>query len=234
MPDEKRFDPFRPPQPQIPGVAAVVVEERAAATSEPESPIQSPPKKNGWRVAATLGGVLILSAFIGWWSHKSRSGNGTSGSAASAPVLDAAANDVQTAQNLPVGPGEIATTEELSKPWSAKQFLFHNPLTDSTLPAMVVRLPGGSYWGFSVREPYGNCKIELVTDLQKLQSDYNFTASHPMLGDPCDRSVFDLTLYGTAPSGLVRGEIVQGPAIRPPVAIEIRVTDHRVFADRME
>lgn len=118
--------------------------------------------------------------------------------------------------------------------WSAKRFLFRNPLTSETVPAMVVRLPGGGYWGFSLREPYGSCDMEFVTDLEKLQSYYNFRANHPMVGDPCDRSVFDLAEYGTAPSGLVRGEVAQGTAIRPPLAIEIRTNGDKVQAVRME
>ncbi len=51
-------------------------------------------------------------------------------------------------------------------------------------PAMVVRLPGGAYWGFSMREPFGDCQLELVTDLKKLKTAYNFRADHPMVADP--------------------------------------------------
>ena len=124
----------------------------------------------------------------------------------------------------------------MKDPWSAKRFLFRDPLSAESLPALVVRLPGGDYWGFSLREPFGTCELEFVTDLQKLQSEYNFRASHPMVGDPCNHTVYDLTKYGGGSSNddLVRGLIVQGTGIRPPMAIEIRVEGKDILAARME
>lgn len=234
MPDYKKPDPFRPSQPQIPGVATVLVEEQPPAPPPVEAPEPVPQRKNAnWIVVAVCSAVAV-GAILGWWTLSSSSRNSGSETATSAPAAEAAPSASQPAANLPVGPGEIATTEELSKAWSAKRFLFHNPLTDETLPAMVVRLPGGSYWGFSLREPYGTCEMEFVTDLQKLQTFYNLNAAHPMVGDPCDHSVFDLTHYGNAPGGLVRGEIAAGPAIRPPVAIEIATRGNKVIAARIE
>jgi hypothetical protein len=76
--------------------------------------------------------------------------------------------------------------------------------------------------------------LEYVTDLQKLDTEYHYRASHPMVGDPCNRTVFDLTRYGNAPGGLVRGEIAQGAGVRPPVAIEIRKRGKEILAERME
>ena len=99
---------------------------------------------------------------------------------------------------------------------------------------MVVRLPGGVYWGFSLVEPYGSCEMEFVTDMEKLRTDYGFRASHPMVGDPCNRAVFDLTRYGSGPAGLVRGEIAHGAAVRPPMAIEIQVRGKQVLAQKIE
>lgn len=235
MPNEKRFDPFKPPQPLIPGVAANVPLEQVEPSHTVYTPEQDRPRKIGRWIAAIAGSVLLVAALFGWWSHTLSATNiAFSPAAVSNTSTGTAISASQPAENLPIGPGEIASTEELSKAWSAKRFLFRNPLTSETVPAMVVRLPGGGYWGFSLREPYGTCDMEFVTDLQKLQSYYTFRASHPMVGDPCDRSVFDLMQYGTAPSGLVRGEIAQGTAIRPPVAIEIRTNGNQVLAVRME
>ena len=47
----------------------------------------------------------------------------------------------------------------------------------------------------------------LVTDPRVLQSEYDFSANHPMVGDPCTHTVYDLLHYdGGAPDGgLVRG-----------------------------
>jgi hypothetical protein len=55
-----------------------------------------------------------------------------------------------------------------------------------------------------------------------------------MVGDPCNHAVFDLTRYGSGPNGLVRGEIKQGAAVRPPIAIEIETKGKRLLAVRME
>jgi hypothetical protein len=231
--NEKRFDPFKPSQPQIPGVAPIPSEEEGVPSEVPEIAEKTAPGKKGRWIVAAVGCALTIAALFGWWSHAaSSSTNNTVSPATAAPTSVSGA--VQPAEVLPVGPGEIATTEELSKTWSAKEFLFRNDFTSETFPAMVVRLPAGGYWGFSLREPFGNCDLEYVTDLNRLQTYYNFHADHPMVGDPCDRSVFDLTHYGTAPKGLVRGEIEQGTAIRPPLAIEISTRGDQVLAVRAE
>ena len=188
-------------------------------------------------VGLTLAGALATAFFLFKGSHKSsvapaassvEPATATANSAApppDGPPLDA---------RIPVGPGLIATTNELTKPWSAKRFYFRDPVSRKPVPAMVVHLPGGTFWGFSLREPYGECEMEFVPDAKKLQRNYNFSATYPMVGDPCNKTVFDLTRYGNAPSGLVRGEIEQGPAWRPPMAIEIRVQDNQIIAVRME
>ena len=99
---------------------------------------------------------------------------------------------------------------------------------------MIVHLPGGTYWGFSLREPYGTCEMEWVTDLQKLETEYKYRAKHAMVADLCNHSVFDLTRYGSGPNGLVRGEIKQGAAVRPPIAIEIETKGKHLLATRIE
>jgi hypothetical protein len=140
------------------------------------------------------------------------------------------------AESLPLGPGIVTSTAELPDAWSAKRFMFRSPLFVDPQPAMVVRLPGGQYWGFSLREPFGNCELKYVTDLQKLKSDYGYRAAHPMVVDPCTQTVYDLMQYagGADDGGLVRGAIVQGAGVRPPMAIEIRVEGKEVRAVRME
>jgi hypothetical protein len=101
---------------------------------------------------------------------------------------------------------------------------------------MVVHLPRGEYWGFSLVEPFGTCQLEFVTDLDKLKADYGYRAEHPMVGDPCNHTVYDLLRYGGGASNddLVRGVIVQGNGIRPPMAIEIKVQGNNVVAGRSE
>jgi len=141
---------------------------------------------------------------------------------------------VAAAPEMPVGPGEIGTTDEIPDVWSAKQFEFQNALTHERVRAMVVHLPDGTYWGFSLREPFGHCYLEYVTDFQILQNKYNFRADHPMVGDPCNLGVFDLLRYGPGLSGVVRGEMVQGSGLRPPMAIEMKVDNHKLIAVQSE
>lgn len=101
---------------------------------------------------------------------------------------------------------------------------------------MVVRLPGGDMWGFSLREPFGECELQYVTDLKVLEIDYGFHAQHPMVVNPCTRAVYDLMRYGGgAPNGgLVRGEIVAGSGVRPPMAIEMSTRGREIIAVRGE
>ncbi|MGA8224115.1 MAG: hypothetical protein WB780_20885 [Candidatus Acidiferrales bacterium] len=180
----------------------------------------------------TLVGALVLGGAVAWWSHSSSAKE-------PAPVAEAepAAKPVEPpkpVEKLAVAPGEVATTDELAKPWSSKRFIFRDSSTGRETPAVVVHLPGGTYWGLSLREPFGSCEMEYVTDLGKLDTEYHYRAAHPMVGDPCNKTVFDLTKYVTVPSGLVRGEIAQGAGVRPPMAIEIRTQGKRVMAVRME
>jgi hypothetical protein len=122
----------------------------------------------------------------------------------------------------------------LAKPWAARKFNFKDQLTGELTPAMVVHLPNGAYWSFSLNAPFGTCKLEYVADLGKLERNYGYKSDHPMVVDPCSRAVYDLSRYGAGPNGLVRGEIVQGAGVRPPVAIEVRVDGNNIVAVRTE
>ncbi len=239
MPDEKKFDPFKPQQPSIPGVSSEPKPDRPA-TPPPSSPSGAPETAPAARppillIGMAAGAVLIVGVGLFLWSRGSAQKAADSSTAVAAHTADLDAR--KPANTLPVGPGPIATTDELEKPWSSKKFLYRNPTTTEVIPAMVVRLPGGDFWGFSLREPFGNCELEYVTSLEKLQSDYHFRATHPMVGDPCNHTVYDLLRYGAgsgSDGGLVRGEIAQGNGIRPPLAIEIRVDGKQVVAARIE
>jgi hypothetical protein len=70
--------------------------------------------------------------------------------------------------------------------------------------------------------------------LDSLRQDFQFNADHPMVVNPCDHTVYDLLRYGGSNAGLVRGDIVQGTGVRPPMAIEIRQRGREVVAVRME
>jgi hypothetical protein len=230
-------DAFRPQQPQIPGVSKPPATPSTAADSKAgpalQSPVPAAAQSGGlptW-ITLSIAGALILIIVGVWWSRRTPADQMPEHTA---DVPSATISPTKVVQNLPVGPGEIATTDELVDTWSSKRFLFRNNLTDQQVPAIVIHLPGGTYWGVSLLEPYGSCEMEWVTDLHKLETEYNYRAQHPMVGDPCNHAVFDLTRYGSGPNGLVRGEIKQGAAVRPPIAIEIETKGKRLLAVRME
>jgi hypothetical protein len=88
-----------------------------------------------------------------------------------------------------------------------------------------------------VNAPYGNCRLEYITDLAKLKTDYDFQAAkHPMVGNPCSRTLFDPLKMVSLPGGniFVRGGIVQGSDLRPPFGIELRVRGKEIEAIRSE
>lgn len=240
MPDEKKIDPFKPQQPVIPGVTPRAEAAQLEPGPAPEPPDAAPPSQNASQprtklIAVAAAVVLVLMVGLILYgrsaSHKPAPVSADTGvpqpSAPPAP---------KAAPSEPVGPGVIGTVSEFSKPWSAKRFQYHNFVTGQLEPAMVVRMPHGEYWGFSLIEPFGNCQLEFVTDLNKLKSDYGYRADHPMVGDPCNHTVYDLLRYGPGASSedLVRGVIVQGNGIRPPMAVEIKVQGENVVAGRSE
>jgi hypothetical protein len=238
MPEHNgKTDPFKPQQPNLPGVTAAAPTEKPVDESGEDwraklmAKLRDVPLPPNW-IMATLGGALLLGSAIAWWSHASSAR--VTQPAAEVAAAPTPAEKLRPPEKLPVAPGAVATTDELAQPWAAKRFIFQDPATSRQVTGMVVRLPDGTFWGLSLREPYGNCEMEFVTDLEKLATEYHYRASHPMVGDPCNRTVFDLTRYGSAPGGLVRGEIAQGGAMRPPMAIEIRTQGKQVIAVRME
>ena len=137
----------------------------------------------------------------------------------------------------------IATVEEMAKPWSSKQFFIRNMVSGADVPGILIRLPGGSasrasgYWAFAADAPYGNCRLEYITDLARLRAEYGFRAArHPMVVNPCTQTVFDpaktTRLPGTG--AIVSGAIAQGSDLRPPLGIEIRVRGREIEAIRTE
>jgi hypothetical protein len=137
---------------------------------------------------------------------------------------------------------EIATVAEMAKPWTSKDFAFINDLSGENVKAELIRLSTGSasqadgYWAFAMSAPFGNCQLEYVSDLAKLKSDYDFQgARHPMVANPCSRTVFDPLKMTSIPGNIwVRGGIAQGSDLRPPLGIEIQIQGKNILAVRME
>ncbi|HLK04174.1 MAG TPA: hypothetical protein VKT53_07000 [Candidatus Acidoferrum sp.] len=136
----------------------------------------------------------------------------------------------------------IARVDAMAKPWSAVEFDFRDSFTAQHSPALLLRLPTGSasqpsgYWALSLKAPYGNCQLELVNDLSKLKNDYGYRAGkYPMIGNPCSQSVFDpLKMSNLQGNVWVRGAMVQGSDLRPPLGIEVKIEGQDIFAVRME
>ncbi len=230
MPDEKKLDPFKPAEPNIPGVPSAA-QKRVTGARTGNSKLSAIPSL-AWIITAAAG-VVIIGGGLAF--HLSRSGSGGPSVSHAAPLAaPAPMKPAKPKEILPLGPGVIATTQELKQTWSAKRFLFPDSATGQTGPAMAVRLPRGQYWGFSLQVPFGSCQLEYVSNLEILRRDYQFNADHPMVVNPCDHTIYDLLRYGSSSAGLVRGDIVQGTGIRPPIAIEIRERGNEVVAVRME
>jgi hypothetical protein len=234
MPDQlTKPERFKTAQPRIPGVPEPAPEEPREDTLAPPFDAKAPvPIPTKWVAGAA--GIIVLGLGILWWNHFRTPAAAPTPQQPADLLLQSLPPGHSVQKGLPVGPGPIATTEDLAKPWAARKFNFKDQLTGELTPATVVHLPGGIYWAFSLHAPFGSCELEYVTDLAKLDTQYGYKSDHPMVADPCSRAVYDLTRYGTGPNGLVRGEIVQGAGVRPPVAIEVRVEGHQIVAVRAE
>ena len=230
MPDQPQppvNDRFKAEMPEIPGVAARPASHPAGAGG----PLLVIGGLLAVLVAVLVGGRLLSKA------HR------TENAASPTPQIDVPSSQPE----LPVpvateGAPTIAGVGDLAKAWDSRSFNYRNGATGENVPALLVRLPGSSpaqssgYWALAMKEAYGNCGLEYVEDLAKLRTDYGFSqARHPMIVNPCSRTVYDPTKYASLPGGaLARGAIVQGSDLRPPLGIEITVRGKKILATRME
>jgi serine/threonine protein kinase len=135
---------------------------------------------------------------------------------------------------------EVATVSELAQPWSSKRFFFRSLTLSRYVPALIIRLPGSasegkSYWAISLEVPFGRCEYTYIDNVAKLSSEYGFEAAHPMVVNPCSRTIFDPLRLKELPGNiLVRGAIVQGSDLRPPYGIEVKVRGDQIRAVAME
>jgi hypothetical protein len=220
---------FKAEMPDIPGVGG-----------------STPPPRRSNPLLLLVVGVfvlgLVLVVGLRWLSH--------SKPAESAPAEPAAQIDVpppppdpnaalpHASEANPV----IANVADLAKPWSSQDFFIRNKLSGENVPATIVRLPAGSaadasgYWAFSRHAPYGECQLEFISDLDKLRTNYDYLhATHPLVGNPCSHTLYDpLKFANLAGNVLVRGAIVQGGDIRPPLGVEIRIRNKEILAIRTE
>lgn len=223
-------DRFKTEMPQIPGVTV---------------PLPRPRRSSAPTIKLVIGLLAVLVvAFLGVrWALRPRPMESPS---AEQPQIEVPPPRPDPSTLIPHATGAspaVATVEEMAKPWSSKQFFIRNTISGVDVPGILIRLPGGSpsrasgYWAFAADAPYGNCRLEYITNLPRLRTQYGFAAAkHPMVVNPCTQTVFDpvktTALPGTG--GIVGGAIVQGPDLRPPLSIEIRVRGKEIEAIRTE
>jgi hypothetical protein len=225
----KKQDLLRPDMPNIPGVA----ETHPKACQEEESP-----RTGRFSQMATGAFVAIcIAVAIVWWMKRGAQGTAEN---ISPEQTVAAPSEPIPALPAPIAPlpnsySEAGTVEELAKPWAAKKFVFVKPFTHDQVDAMVVRLPGGGLWAFAVQEPFGKCELEYVTNLQQLSTEYEYKAGHPMVVNPCNKTIYDPLKVGSLGGNvLVHGEIVRGNGLRPPISINVRQSGTSIIADQIE
>jgi len=227
MTDQPPSDRFKSEMPQIPGVSG------SRATTAPNPAV---------KVVIGLLAVLLM-IFLG--ARALRPKRVTPQAVDQQPQIEVPAPAPDPSTLLPhatdANPG-IASVTEMAKPWSSKEFFIRNRLNGENISGLLVRLPGGSpshasgYWAFAQKAPFGDCQLEYVTNLEKLKNDYGFSAAkHPMVGNPCSRTVYDPLKLSNLPGSVwARGAIVQGSDLRPPLGIEIKVEGKKILAVRAE
>jgi hypothetical protein len=233
---QPKVDPFKPSTPRVPGTF--------------DSPSAVPEAAREWAIPVKYAlagvGALALGAVAAWWlmgpsPRMPRTARteppATIRPAAAVTPVPAPEPPRPAVEQPPVAPGVVARVAELREPWATKLFHFRQPLTDEPVPAILVRLPGerGGLWAFSAREPFGRCLLQYVSDRERLAKDFGYRAQHPMVVDPCNGSVYHPLRWGTLPDGSVaRGEVVAGPAVRPPLSVKIVVRGNEIHALQIE
>ena len=227
MTDQPPSDRFKSEMPQIPGVSG------SRATTVPNPAVKL--------VIGLL--AVLLMIFLG--ARALRPKRVAPQAVDQQPQIEVPAPAPDPSTLLPhatdANPG-IASVTEMAKPWSSKEFFIRNRLNGENISGLLVRLPGGSpshasgYWAFAQKAPFGDCQLEYVTNLEKLKNDYGFSAAkHPMVGNPCSRTVYDPLKLSNLPGSVwARGAIVQGSDLRPPLGIEIKVEGKKILAVRAE
>lgn len=225
------LDRFRPEMPNIPGVSHAPPSASASAS-------RANPKRIA-QIGGLAAGALLIGLAALWLvknpRHTPPESPSTETPAAEPSLPGLPPTAPSNAKLTSEGSTIAATAQELAKPWSSKKFTFIKPFTRENVDAMVIRLPGGVLWAFGIQEPYGKCELEYVTDLGQLAKQYGYRASHPMVVNPCNSTVYDP--MKASPLGgdvWVRGEIVQGAGLRPPMAINVQANGDSIIADRME
>lgn len=235
MPDQPQAvanERYKAEMPQIPGVGG-------------DGGRGSGPGGGPWLVVGGLAAVLVAVFVGGKVLSKTRRAESSATTAQPAGQIDVPNTAAVPDLPVPVATESnpvVARVGELAKPWDSRQFSFRDRATGGNVPALLIRLPGGGaaqpagYWALVMKAAYGSCQLEYVQDLARLREEYGFgRASHPMIGNPCSRTVYDPLKYGSVSGNvLARGAVMQGSDLRPPLGIEVRVKGKDILATQME
>jgi hypothetical protein len=232
MSDQSSIDRFKADMPHIPGVKADSLQTRRKITF-------------GHLVTGFL--FVLLITLVGVrWALRPKPTEAVAN--VTPPQMEIRQADIQPISAPTIIAVEtqadqvIARVTEMARPWSSKDFVYRDATSHATTPALLLRLPVASathasgYWAVAMNAAYGNCRLEYLTDLSKLDSEYGYHgAKHPMLGNPCSGTVIDPLKLSSLPGRVwVRGGIVQGSDVRPPLAIEVKIKGQNIIANRME
>jgi hypothetical protein len=188
-------------------------------------------------LTVVLAALLCAILFGLWLSHRRHAALNASAPAEAATSGSSASNASLTKTDT--DPNAIATLDELAKPWSSKRFNFIDPKSRNSIAGIVIHLPasgsGESFWAFSLNTPFSRCPLQYVTDLSALSQRFAYPAAHPLVVSDCDGILYDPLKMATLGDGSwVRGDIVSGGGIRPPINIQVEVVGQNLVAKRME
>lgn len=191
-----------------------------------------------WKPLSAVIVVALVCAggFAYWLSHR-RPADQEASAAPTAAAPEFSIPDPSANAESDGDPNSIARVDELARAWSSKKFNFVDPQSHDRVAAMVIRLPGSgdSFWAFSLNPPFSRCELQFVSDLTALSQRFAFPATHPMVVSDCDGTIYDPLKIATLPDGAwVRGDIVRGSGIRPPLAIQVQVRGRELIASRIE
>jgi hypothetical protein len=228
MPETSTPSRFKAEMPDIPGVVPTPARRR-----NPLLPLI---------VAIAAVGVFLFFV-VRWFSHPTRIAEPTR--VEPTPQIEVPSPPPDPNSLLPHADKNnpaIAEITNLSKPWSSADFFVRNTVSGEMIPATIVRLPGTSgslasaYWAFSRKATYGDCQLEYITDMDKLAKEYGYRrASHPLVGNPCSGTLYDPLKTASLPGNVwIRGAIVQGSDLRPPLGVEIKLQGKQILAIRTE
>ena len=93
------------------------------------------------------------------------------------------------------------------------------------IPGFVVKLPNGDFAVYSRICPHLGCVFNFVLNPDDVAKGYNFRPDGPVFACPCHLSVFDIQKDG---------QVVSGPAPRPPRKFVYKIENNQLIISDLE